>query len=186
MKRSFVAACILLMLIGCGKKDAELKETLRFRDKLLNGTGCTFNAEITANYGDEIHRFSMEATSQANGDLSFTVTQPEVISGISGSVTQSEAVLTFDDTILAFPMLAEGQIAPAAAPWILVKSLRSGYISSVGEDGDYVRVTLLDSFEDNALTLDVWFDKEWTPFHGEILYKGEKILTLRLENFMIV
>lgn len=186
MKRFCAAVLILVLFSGCGKKNSELDDAIRFRDGLLNGKECTFNAEITANYGDEIHSFSMEVSSDEKGDAAFCVTEPEVISGIMGTIRQSGAELTFDETILAFPMLAEGQLAPVIAPWIFIKALRSGYISSVGMDGDLIRLSLLDSYEDESLMLDVWFDEEWKPVRGEILFKDKKILTLLLENFTIV
>lgn len=186
MRRVWAVALVLLMLCGCGEKNRELDKAMQFRDELLNAEKCAFDAEITADYAEEIHIFSMTVVSDGKGDVSFRVSQPEVISGIEGTIYQSQAALTFDDTLLAFPMLAEGQLAPVAAPWVLLKALRSGYISSVCKEGEGNRLTLLDSFEDDSLLLDVWFNTDWIPVRGEILYKGEKILTLLLENFTIV
>lgn len=177
---------VLMLLCGCGEKNRELDKAMKFRDRLLDGKECTFDAEITADYGEEIHNFSMTVKSDDKGDVSFQVSKPEVISGIKGTVHQSQAALTFDDTILAFPMLADGKLAPAAAPWVFLRALRSGYISSVCKEGEGNRLTLLDSLEDESLLLDVWFNADWIPVRGEILYKGEKILTLLLENFAIV
>ena len=118
--------------------------------------------------------------------MAFEVTGPEPISGITGTLTRSGGALTFDDTILGFPMLAEGRLAPVSAPWILLKALRSGYISSVGRESDGWRLTVLDSYEEDALVLDIWFDDDWQPKHSEILFKGEKILTLVPEDLRFV
>lgn len=186
MRRVWAVALVLLMLCGCGGKNRELDKAMQFRDRLLNGEKCTFDVEITADYGEEIHTFSMTVVSDDKGDVSFRVSQPEVISGIEGTIYRSQAALTFDDTLLAFPMLAEGQLAPVAAPWVFLKALRGGYISSVCKEGEGNRLTLLDGFEEESLLLDVWFNMDWIPVRGEILYKGEKILTLLLENFSIV
>ena len=159
---------------------------MTFRDRLLDASGCEFAAYITADYGAEVHSFKMNIHSDPDGNVAFEVTEPVPISGITGTVTRSGGALTFDDTILGFPMLAEGRLAPVSAPWVLLKALRSGYISSVSREGELWHLTVLDSYEEDALVLDVWFDEDWQPTHSEILYKGEKILTLVPEDLRFV
>ena len=83
-------------------------------------------------------------------------------------------------------MLAEGRLAPISAPWVLLKALRSGYISSVGKEGEQWRLTVLDSYEEDALVIDVWFEDDWRPIHSEILFMGEKILTMTLSDLRFV
>lgn len=177
---------VLVLLSGCGSGDAGLEGAMAFRDRLLDASGCAFTAHITADYGTETDTFRMKVRSDAEGNVAFEVTGPEPISGITGTLTRSGGALTFDDTILGFPMLAEGRLAPVSAPWILLKALRSGYISSVGRESDGWRLTVLDSYEEDALVLDIWFDDDWQPKHSEILFKGEKILTLVPEDLRFV
>ena len=159
---------------------------MAFRDHLLDASECGFTAHITADYGTELDKFTMNVISDSEGNVSFEVVEPDVISGITGTVTRAGGALTFDDTILGFPMLAEGRLAPVTAPWVLIQSLRSGYISSVGREDDGWHLTVLDSYEEDALLLDVWFDDDWQPLHSEFLYKNEKILTLSIENLRFV
>lgn len=159
---------------------------MAFRDRLLDAGGCGFVAQITADYGTEVDDFRMEVNSDADGNVAFEVIEPEPISGITGTVTRSGGALTFDDKILGFPMLAEGRLAPISAPWVLLKALRSGYISSVGKEGEQWRLTVLDSYEEDALVIDVWFENDWRPIHSEILFKGEKILTMALSDLRFV
>ena len=83
-------------------------------------------------------------------------------------------------------MLADDQLAPVSAPWLLLKTLRSGYLTSAGKDGDLMRITIDDRYEDDALTMDIWVDREDRPVYAEILWKGENILTITVENFQIV
>ena len=177
---------VLMFLSGCGSGDAALEGAMAFRDRLLDASGLEFAAQITADYGTEVDSFGMEIRSDSDGNVAFEVTTPDPISGITGTVTRAGGALTFDDTILGFPMLAEGRLAPAAAPWVLVKALRSGYISSVCKEADQWHLTVLDSYEEDALVLDVWFDADWLPVHSEILFKGETILTLALEDLRFV
>jgi len=185
--KSFVATlCVIVLLCGCGKKEDGMKAALSFRDRLLNASECGFTAEVIADYGDVLHSFTLKTKTNSQGVLSFTVDSPETIRGISGSVGQSGSALLFEDKVLAFPMLADGQLAPVAAPWIFVQALRSGYISSVSEEEEHWRLSLLDSHEGEPLTLDVWFDTQWIPVQCRIYYKGEDILALQLEDFQIL
>ena len=177
---------VLLLLSGCGSGDTGMEGAMAFRDRLLDASGCEFSAHITADYGTEADVFRMDVRSDADGNIAFTVTEPEPIGGITGTVTRAGGALTFDDTVLGFPMLADGRLAPVSATWVFLKALRSGYISSVGKEGDQWRLTVLDSYEEDALVLDVWFDGDWCPIHSEILFRGEKILTLALEGLRFV
>ena len=177
---------VLLLLCGCGGGDKGLEGAIAFRDRLLDASGCEFAANIIADYGTEIDHFRMDIRSDDEGNVAFEVTAPEPIHGITGTVTRAGGALTFDDIILGFPMLAEGQLAPVSAPWIFLKALRSGYISSVGRENEGWRLTVLDSYEEDALVLDVWFGDDWQPINSEISFRGEKILTLVPEDFRFV
>ena len=177
---------VFLFLSGCSSGDAGLEGAIAFRDRLLDASECGFKAHITADYGTELDTFTMTVISDSEGNVAFEVLEPDVISGITGTVTRAGGALTFDDTILGFPMLAEGRLAPVSAPWVLIRALRSGYISSVGREGELWHLAVLDSYEEDALLLDVWFDSDWQPVHSEFLYKNEKILTLALEDLRFV
>ena len=179
------AVCILLLLTGCGKHDEELDRAMALRAKLLTAS-VTFEAEITADYGDEVHTFSVYCEGDNQGNLGFRVTAPETIADISGRIEAGEGNLTFQDTVLAFPLLAEDQLSPVSAPWIFYMTLRGGYLTAAGMEEDLLRVTIDDSYDDDALTVDIWLDAADTPIRAEILYDGRRILTLTIENFQIL
>ena len=80
-------------------------------------------------------------------------------------------------------MLADGQLTPVAAPWVLTKTLRSGYLTSCGADGEYLRLAIDDSYEEDALHLDIWLGSEDLPVRGEVLWQGRRILSLQIKNF---
>ena len=42
-----------------------------------------------------------------------------------------------------------------------------------------------DSYEDDALELEIWLDGESRPVQAEIGYEGRRILTMEIENFRI-
>ena len=72
-----------------------------------------------------------------------------------------------------------------SAPWIFLKTLRGGYLTSAGMEEELLRLTVDDSYEDDALQLDIWLDRRDVPLRGDILYDGKRILTLSVENFEI-
>ena len=83
-------------------------------------------------------------------------------------------------------MLADGQVSPVSGPWILMKTLRSGYLTSCGMEAGCIRVAIDDSYADDALHLDIWLDEKDLPKRGEILWKGRRILSLDIENFVFL
>ena len=175
----------LLVLSGCEGKEAELDRAMALRTKLLTAS-VSFDAQITADYGDQTQTFSVYCEGDSRGNLGFRVTAPETIADITGRIEAGEGKLTFRDTILAFPLLAEGQLSPVSAPWIFYTTLRSGYLTSAGMEDDLLRLTIDDSYEEGALTLDIWLDSQNNPVRAEILYDGRRILTLNIQNFQIL
>ncbi len=184
MKRIVALLLLFLLLSGCADTAGDMDSVLSLREKLLSGV-CGFDAEVTADYGDKTYTFAMGCTLDAHGNLSFTVKEPESIAGISGTISKGEGNLYFDSTALAFELLADGQFSPVSAPWVLGTALRSGYITAVGKDGQQTRVTIRDSYAEDALTVDVWLDEKAIPVRAEILWDGRRILTLAVANFVI-
>ena len=135
---------------------------MALRSRLLQASSCTFDAEITADYGEVIQTFAMNCAADPQG-----------------------GALTFDETALYFNLLADGQLSPVSAPWVLVSALRGGYLTSAGMEGELLRVSVNDSYEDDALNLDVWLDSSDIPQRADICYAGKRILSLKLENVQI-
>ena len=185
MKKVALLACILIVLSGCSSKDTELERGMALRSKLLSAESVTFSAEIQADYGDRLHSFSLDCAADALGNLSFTVETPETISGITGRVSREGGELTFDDAALQFDLMADDQLSPVSAPWILMKTLRGGFLTSACTEDNQIRLTIDDSYEDDALQLDIWLDGDDLPARAEILYDGRKILSLHISNFQI-
>lgn len=186
MKKCAVFCLLLLVLSGCSAAPDEMEAGLQLRSRLLQASECTFSASITADYGDQLHTFSMDCRADKHGDLGFTVTAPDTISGIQGQLSGEGGKLTFADTALYFELLAEEQLSPVSAPWILVKTLRSGYITSACREEETIRLSVEDSFEEDSLRLDIWLNTGGMPEHADILYGGRRILSVDVENFQIL
>ena len=176
----------MLFLCGCGNEKGNMETALQLRNQLLQCERCTFQADITADYGEQLHRFVADCHADSDGNIYFTVMEPETIAGITREIHASGGRLTFDDTALGFPLLADGMLSPVSAPWVVLKALRSGYMASCGATETGLRLTLHDSYDADALQVDVWTDTEAIPLFAEILWQGRRILSLKIDNFLIL
>lgn len=165
-------------------KNEELETAMDLRARLLAGN-CSFQTEIVADYGDKLYTFGMRCEADSRGAVGFQVIAPDSIAGISGNASSDGGMLTFDDASLAFPLLADGQLSPVSAPYVLINTLRGGYVRSAGKDGDLVLVTIDDSYDEDALQLDIWLDAQGMPVRGEILFDGRRILSMTISDFRI-
>ncbi len=186
MKRIFAVLLVFFCFTGCKNSSSDIGRAMALREQLLSGKGCAFDTVITADYGDKVYTFCMSCHADTQGDLTFTVTDPKTISGISGKISSQGGHLTFDDKALAFEMLADGQVTPVSAPWLLIRTLRGGYLTACGADAEYLRVAIDDSYEENALHLDIWLNTQNVPVRAEILWQGQRVVSLEVRNFSYV
>jgi hypothetical protein len=177
---------VAVLLCGCGGKNQELDQAMELRTQLLAAQGCSFEAQVTADYSDKTYTFTVDYTSDSQGNVTFTVKSPETIQGITGSISAEGGKLTFDDKALAFELLADGQVTPVSAGYLLVKTLRSGYVRGCGTDGDQIKLLIDDSYQEDALHLDIRLGHGNVPVSAEILYKDRRFLSLDIKNFRLL
>ena len=175
-----------VLLSGCSGEDTAIKQGMGFRSALLAAEGCRFSAAVTADYGDELYTFSMECQGDETGELAFSLTEPEALSGIAGTISDSGGRITFENTALCFPLLTDDQLSPASAPWIFLKTLRSGYLTSAGLEEGKLRLTMDDTYEEDALHVDIWMGENRMPVRADILYDGKRILSLEVDSFALL
>ena len=186
MKKCVLLALCFFLFSGCSENSKEIETALELRSKLLQAQSCYFEAEITADYGDKLHIFTMDCIADANGDVTFSIIKPDSISGIRGTVSGEGGKLLFDETALHFPLLAEEQLTPVSAPWILIRTLRSGYMTSACTEDGKIRLSIADSYEEDPLCLDIWLDTDHLPERADILFDGRRILSVNVRKFSIL
>ena len=186
MKKVWILV-VMLFLFGCSGEVSKMDRGLAFREKLLNAKGCSFEAELTADFGDKTYSFTLDCQGKEDGSLEFMIQKPDTISGISGVLSAVGGQITFDeDRAVAFPMLAEGMLTPVSGPWVFYNALRSGYILACGNEEELLRLTINDSYEEDALQVDVWLDGEERPIMAEIFWQSHRILSIRVTNFQLL
>lgn len=182
MKRILTALSLLVFLAGCAGED-EMQDALELRSRLI-ASDCEFRCQITADYIDSVEQFTLDCTASREGEVAFTVTAPQSISGITGTVSGEEGTLTFDGQVLAFPLLAQDRLSPVSAPWLLMNTLRGGCITACAEEGEGLHLTIDDSYADDALTVEIWTDEEERPTAAQISWQGRRVVSMRLEEFV--
>ena len=186
MKKIAVFLLSICFLSGCSANGDPVSRAMDLRSKLLESSGCSFTAVISVDYEDKIYTFTLDCTADSEGNLSFVVSDPQTLGGITGSFSKKGGALTFDDKVLAFPLLADGQIAPVCTPWILLNTFRGGYISGCGQDKENLRIYYDDSFENSVLHLEALLDENNIPIYGEIFWRERRILSADIRNFVIL
>lgn len=174
---------LVLVLTGCNHSNSELDRAMSLRSRLLSAECCSFDAIITADYSDSVMSFTLSCEFDANGDMSFCVVEPKSICGISGQVSYEGGSFTYDDVVLGFPLLANNQLSPVSAPWIIMNSLRSGYINACTSYESGLQLIIDDSYEDNDLQTEIWTQTEDMPTYADVIYDGQRILSVSIQNF---
>lgn len=174
--------CVVFLFSGCKNTNSLLGNAVAIRERIAKSNGCSFQSEITADYGEKLYTFTMDCQVDKEGNMTFAVTQPETLAGITGKVDTSGGAITFDDKVLAFQTIADDQVTPVTAPWLLIRTLRSGYLRDATDTESGYRISVDDSYEADALRLNINIEKE-LPVSGEIYWKGRRVLTLTVENF---
>ena len=174
---------VLVMLFLCGCSSVGQEEGLRLRKDILTSQGCSFEMTIHADYGQAVYDFEVSCTADAVGTVSFELIEPESISGIGGKIEAGSGQLTFDELVLALPTLAEGELMPVYAPWIFLNTLRHGYIKDQGVMDDRIVLTIMDSYEEDALMIRLLLDENGLPDSCDVYWQGRSVLSMEVENF---
>lgn len=181
MKRMISLLLLGVMLGGCSE-DKAMEEALGVRSRMIS-SGCSFRCEITADYIDYVEEFTLECTAGVDGTVEFTVVEPEAISGIRGTVDGTEGTLDYEDMILGFPLMADERLSPVASPWLLVNTLRSGYITACVREEESLHLTIDDTYADDALTLEIYLDEAGLVTGCEIGWRGRRAVSMEVEDF---
>lgn len=186
MRKILMCITVMILLTGCRSNEGQADAVMNLRQRISTCTSCEFDAGILADFGEFTYQFKLKCNTDSSGVLHFSVAEPESISGIRGTIDLQGGKIHFENNALGFPVLADGELSPVSGPWIFLRGLQSGYLSSWGMDGDSLKISIDDVLEGNPLRLDVWMDGENIPNYAEILWNKRRILSLNIENFRCV
>lgn len=173
---------LCFLLAGCAGEERSLSPAIQFRKELVQAGGCSFSADITADFGDTVQMFSMDCITDETDALHLTVQEPKTLAGITATVSEYGGKLTYDGMAMDFGLLANGNVIPAAAPAIVTACWTGEYISFAGDDGDYYRATYEKNFDDKKLIVETWYEKG-VPICAEICYNNERVIKITIRDF---
>lgn len=183
MKRLLSLLLIVCVLSGCASESDEIDRVVALRTDLQNKDGYSFNTNVTVDYGDTFTTFDLSCQCDNQQNMDITVVKPDTISGITCRISGGKGKLTFDETAVAFEMLADNQITPVSAPWLTIKALRSGYISATSAEDDGILVRLDDSLSGTTYSVDIWLEENNLPKYAEIIWQGKRIVSMSISEF---
>ena len=186
MKKTVCILILAVILCGCNRGGSDMDRAMEIRTKMIQSAGCSFEAIITADYGDKTYQFTLGCVSDSTGEINFEVLAPGNISGIHGKIDQEGGKLIFDDVALAFPLLVDEMVSPVSSPWIILRAITGGFIRSVCFEGELLRVTVDDSYQEDAMMLDIWFDQSKSPVRADVYEGNRRILTLEIKKFQLL
>lgn len=164
-----------------------MQEALDFRAALLQSAGCTYEAQLRAQVGQEVYDFTLHCQSKTEGGTNVEVAAPETIAGITAEVSPKDGTITYDGMSIAFGETADGTLSPIAVPEVLSSCWREEYIAAAGADGGRIRVTYEKGYDADRLTVDTWLDAEkHLPIYAEICYNHTCVAQITLTDFAFV
>ena len=176
-----MALLLAVTLTGCGGISREESPAEEFRNRIRTEP-AEFTVRITADYIGSREVFSADCRWDPAKKLTFSLTEPEELAGIKGSVAAPEETVLFEDAVLALPPLAEGRILPAAGPYVLMKALAEGQLISAVQEGELLHLTLRESCEENAPEAEIWL-REGIPLSAELSRNGRRHLSMEFSRF---
>ncbi len=159
-----------------------MAQAIEFRGELISQGGCSFRAQITADYGQEVQNFTLDCDVDEEGTVSFYVVEPDTIEGITGSVEGESGMVTYDGLQLAFPLMINDQISPVSAPALTVSCWMKEFILSAGLFEDLYRVSYEKKINNKDLLIDTYFEKD-IPISAELCYNGYRIINIKIMDF---
>ena len=174
------------LLCACTGNPAEqdpAQRALDFRQALLE-SGCSFQAEITADFEDYVCSFTLSCEEASDGGMRMQILGPETLAGITAQVEGEQAKLVFDDTEAAFGTLSGLGISPMAAPARLAQAWRSGYIQFSGTEDGSLHVTYLCGYGDDEIRVDTWFS-DGAPVRAELSCDGHTTVQIDVTDFKL-
>ena len=173
---------IALLLAGCGRLEVSEAEQLALavRGEYLELESCSAALEITADYGQRVYQFEMDAQVQGE-DAVLTLTAPETVAGLTARWAGEAGTLEYDGVAVETGSLDPEGLDPVSAFPVLLEAARSGYLTACAleEDGTVLRVDCGDpaGTPGQGTETTLWFDGETGALlRGEIRVDGFRVI----------
>ena len=124
-----------LLLTGCTGGGSSARSKLEAAQSVYRTmSGCTAQAEITADYGQRVYGYTVDLTVQGGSGV-MTVKQPENLAGTVLTWSDGETQLAFDGTELDTGTLSDSGLSPADAMPTILTACQGGEIRGLLHGG---------------------------------------------------
>lgn len=182
MRRIAAAALMMTLLLCSCKAEANAAQAaLDIRSAMLASSLWELEANLRADYGEAVYDYTLQCHFTRSGPSTVTILSPNLIAGVTATVSDGGSSLSFEDVELDTGKLPNAQLTPMGALPAIAESWCTGYISSASYekyDGqDCVAVTYLCGYGSEEVEYRTWFLRQGlTPVYGEIVSQGETVV----------
>ena len=179
----FLLSFLFVIFSSCNAGSANTEELSR---SLSSVTHAEYTVKTTASFPSREASFVINYSHSPEGERA-SVISPGEVAGVSYSVTDGGATLSFDDAILEIGKLSDGGLSPFSC---------TGTLIDVWKNGNFEEVTTTSMFGQDALLAiarktnngtefeyRTWFSKEsFLPLYAEIFSDGTRVIQCEFER----
>ena len=190
-----LTACVLMMtllLAGCqagGAGETPEERALAVRDLYQSLAGWNATVDITAEVGEKVFDFTLDAAWRREGETVLTITAPELLAGITARIAEGETVLEYDGAGVSLGLLDDSGLTPVSAVAGLMAQIEKGYQARcvwAGDSGEILRVTYRDPETGPNTGTEYLLDidrESGALLRAEASVGGRTVLTAQFTNF---
>ena len=189
MRKLLLCVPMMLFLAGCfpAKVSPAEELALTIRGEYLEMTACSAHLAVTADYGQRVYQYQMEASVEGE-DMTLTLTAPETVAGMTARFSGEEGTLEYDGVWTETGALDGDGLTPVSAFPALLEAARSGYIiaCALEEEGTLLRVDCGDptGSPGQGREIALWFDaSSHALVKGEISVDGFRVILCQCASF---
>lgn len=182
-----LTATSALLLTGCTGGGSSAKRKLEAAQSVYRTmSGCTAQAEITADYGQRVYGYTVDLTVK-DGSGVMTVKEPENLAGTVLTWSDGETKLAFDGTELDTGALSDSGLSPADAMPTILTACQGGEIVDCcmeEQEGGQVLHGTLDLDGDQGGQIQCWFQPDsYGLLRAELSQDGVTVVTMQFSDF---
>ena len=134
----FALMILLLPLNGCFGAEGQkaLDEALTIRGEYLSMPSFSSQVQLRADYGQRVYDYTLDL-SVSGEEIVLTVTEPELIAGVTARTEVGKTVLEYDGLCLEKGPLDNSGLTPISALPAMLRAVREDYLTAYNfeEDG---------------------------------------------------
>ena len=178
MRQAIVLVLMIsLLLAGCSGTSGDTEKLAEFRERLGDAPTIAAVAEITADFGDSVQKYTLSYT-QDERESRIEILEPELLRGVAASIGAGGLTMEYDGLILNAGELNADRLTPVSALPTIISSILNGHIEAAWreEDGEKSWLCYELVVTDEA-TQYLWLDESGpVPFRAELRSGGRVVI----------